>query len=85
MTGMFGGIGNAGGIGLWSLLAALFARGNATETLMLLLYGIMIESGRRLFTWLSERILISTSHVIMRCHWSLTTMGSRTEHYCCLP
>jgi hypothetical protein len=55
------GLGTAGGLGIWSLLGALLARGTGGETLMLLLYGMLIESGRRIFSWLSERVLISTS------------------------
>jgi hypothetical protein len=60
--GLLGGLGAAGGIGIFSLVAALFSRGNATETMLLLLYGIMIETGRRVFNWLSKRVLVSTLH-----------------------
>jgi hypothetical protein len=56
--GGLGGLGAAGGIGIFSLLAALFSRGNTSETLMLLVYGVMIETGRRLFNWLSKRVII---------------------------
>jgi hypothetical protein len=52
------GLGGAGGIGLLSLFAALFSRGNSTETLKLLFYGAAIEVGRRVFTWLSERVFV---------------------------
>jgi hypothetical protein len=48
----------AGGIGLLSLFAALFSRGNSAETLKLLFYGAAIEVGRRVFTWLSERVFV---------------------------
>jgi hypothetical protein len=54
----FFGLGAAGGIGLWSLVAALFSRGNSSDTIKLLLYGILIEVGRRAFTWLSERVFV---------------------------
>jgi hypothetical protein len=58
--GGFGGIGAPGGIGLFSLFAALFTRSNATESIKLLLYGLAIEFGRKLYTWASERVILRT-------------------------
>jgi hypothetical protein len=61
--GGFGGIGQAGGIGLWSLFAAMFTRSNAAESLKLLLTGLLIEFGRRIFNWAQERIVLRMSYL----------------------
>jgi hypothetical protein len=50
------GMASMGGVGMFSLLAALFTRGAATESLKLLLYGLVIELGRRIFSWVMARV-----------------------------
>ncbi|EIN08798.1 P-loop containing nucleoside triphosphate hydrolase protein [Punctularia strigosozonata HHB-11173 SS5] len=46
----------SGSTGVWSLLAKLFNRKNIWESAKLLLVGSIIESGRRLYQWLSARL-----------------------------
>jgi hypothetical protein len=49
-----------GGIDIWGLIVTLFSRQNAREGVKLLASGLAIEGGRRMFTWLSDRVLPRT-------------------------
>lgn len=49
-----------GGLGMFSIIAAMFSRGNASETFKLLFYGLLIELGRRIYSWITERIPLRT-------------------------
>lgn len=54
-----------GGMGVWTMVGALFTRGNATEGLKLLMYGLLIELGRRIFSWVTDRIPIRASSLAL--------------------
>jgi hypothetical protein len=57
-----GGGSYAGAVGAFGLLAALFTQSslNASGSVKIIVYGLLVEVARRVFQWLYARVLIRT-------------------------
>jgi hypothetical protein len=74
---IFNKIGGAGVLGLMATLTALFTQGSLNVgPLNLLLYGVLAEIARRVWSWLYERI---TWGALLASVQRLFTDGSRTD------